>query len=164
MDPPLRPLCLLLLPEPLERFGLRDQAEELLQAQDVVAVDPPRIPYAALAKLPLGLAQGMAGRVARRLVKTLRRNGDRPRVLVIFHPVQVLHAHAVLHLVPGCELWYGRMEPSEADAQAGSHYRQRLDELDEVARRLATRTFVPSEELARLDAAVPPAQAGGAAP
>jgi hypothetical protein len=41
------PLCVLLLPRPLERFILRDQAEDLLRAEGVVAVDPPRVGWRA---------------------------------------------------------------------------------------------------------------------
>ena len=46
---PARPRrsALLLLPRPLERFILRDQAQDLLRAAGVVAVDPPRVPYGA---------------------------------------------------------------------------------------------------------------------
>src|SRR3954463_7824199 len=82
----LRPLCLLLLPRPLEGFILRDQAQDLLRAEGVVAVDPPRIPYGALAPVPHAVGDAMANRVARRLLKVLRRNGDRPKVIVIFPP------------------------------------------------------------------------------
>ena len=93
----LRPLCLLLLPRPLEGFILRDQAEDLLRAEGVVAVDPPRVPYGALgAPAPGRSATSLANGVAKRLIKALRRNGDRPKVIVIFHPVQVLLARAIL--------------------------------------------------------------------
>src|ERR687887_613164 len=146
----LRPLCLLLLPRELDRFILRDQAEDLLRAEQVVAVDPPRIPYGALARLPHGLAERMAGTVAKRLVKALRRNGDRPRVVVIFHPVQVLLARAILERVPDCELWYGRWDRYEHAYDAGPHMRERLTQLHEAAGELSSLTFVASEELARL--------------
>ena len=46
-------LCVLLLPRELERFILRDQAEDLLRAPNVVAVDPPRVPYGAFGRLYL---------------------------------------------------------------------------------------------------------------
>ena len=68
------PICVLLLPAPLERFILRDQADDLLRADGVVAVDPPRMPYGAFARMPRG-----ARRRARRApgaggcVRTLRR-------------------------------------------------------------------------------------------
>src|SRR3954469_8225624 len=80
----LRPLCLLLLPRPLEGFILRDQAEDLLRAEGVVAVDPPRVPYGATARLPHVVGDVLANGTAKRLIKALRRNGDRPKAIVIF--------------------------------------------------------------------------------
>ena len=124
----LRPLCLLLLPRPLEGFILRDQAQDLLRADGVVAVDPPRIPYGAQARLPHVLGEVLANGVAKRLVKALRRNGDRPQVIVIFHPVQALLARAILARVPDCELWYGRWDRYEHAYDAGPHLRERLGE------------------------------------
>src|SRR3979409_984459 len=99
-DEHLRPLCLLLLPRHLEGFILREQAQDLLRAQQVVAVDPPRVPYGALARLPPGLGERMADTVARRLVRALARNGDRPRVVGDFHPVQGALAPAVPQRTP----------------------------------------------------------------
>ena len=43
-----RPLCLLLLPAPLERCAVRERAEDLLTAPGVAAVDPPRISWAGV--------------------------------------------------------------------------------------------------------------------
>jgi hypothetical protein len=151
MPAELRPLCLLLLPRPLDGFILRDQAEDLLRADGVVAVDPPRVPYGALARLPHVLGELLANGVARRLVRVLRRNGDRPKVIVIFHPVQVLLARAILARVDDCELWYGRWDRYEHAYDAGPHMRERLTELHEAAGRLSSLTFVASEELARLE-------------
>jgi glycosyltransferase involved in cell wall biosynthesis len=147
----LRPLCLLLLPRPLEGFILRDQAEDLLRADGVVAVDPPRVPYGAVARLPHVIGEVLANGVAKRLVKALRRNGDRPKVIVIFHPVQVLLAQAVLARVPDCELWYGRWDRYEHAYDAGPHMRDRLTRLHEQAAQLSSLTFVASDELARLE-------------
>lgn len=147
----LRPLCLLLLPRPLEGFILRDQAEDLLRAEGVVAVDPPRVPYGALARLPHRVADRLARGVAKRLLKALRRNGDRPKVIVIFHPVQVLLARAILEREPDCELWYGRWDRYEHAYDAGPHLRARLAEMHEAAARLSALTFVASDELARLE-------------
>jgi hypothetical protein len=149
--PELRPLCLLLLPRPLEGFILRDQAEDLLRAEGVVAVDPPRVPYGALARLPHRVADVLAHGVARRLIKALRRNGDRPKVIVIFHPVQVLLARAILERVPDCELWYGRWDRYEHAYDAGPHLRARLAEMHEAAAQLSSLTFVASGELQRLE-------------
>jgi hypothetical protein len=148
----LRPLCLLLLPRPLEGFILRDQAEDLLRAEGVIAVEPPRVPYGALARLPHAIGEVLANGVAKRLIKALRRNGDRPKVIVIFHPVQVLLARAILARVPDCELWYGRWDRYEHAYDAGPHLRARLAELHEAAGTLSSLTFVASDELARLEA------------
>jgi hypothetical protein len=147
-----RPLCLLLLPRPLEGFILRDQAEDLLRAEGVVAVEPPRVPYGALARLPHAIGEVLANGVAKRLIKALRRNGDRPKVIVIFHPVQVLLARAILARAPDCELWYGRWDRYEHAYDAGPHLRARLTELHEAAAQLSSLTFVASDELARLEA------------
>ncbi|HEY6761033.1 MAG TPA: hypothetical protein VI318_16165 [Baekduia sp.] len=151
MPTELRPLCLLLLPRPLDGFILRDQAQDLMRAQAVVAVDPPRIPYGALARVPHALGERMANRVAKRLLKVLRRNGDRPKVIVIFHPVQVLLARAIIAREPDCELWYGRWDRYEHAYDAGPHLRERLGELHEAAARLSSLTFVASDELLRLE-------------
>jgi hypothetical protein len=147
----LRPLCLLLLPRPLEGFILRDQAEDLLRADGVVAVEPPRIPYGAVARVPHVLGEVLAGGVAKRLVRALKRNGDRPKVIVIFHPVQLLLARALIARVPDCELWYGRWDRYERAYDAGPHMRARLEELHEAAGQLSSLTFVASDELARLE-------------
>jgi hypothetical protein len=147
----LRPLALLLLPRELEGFILRDQAEDLLRADGVVAVDPPRVPYGALARLPHVVGDALAAGVAKRLVKALARNGDRPKAIVIFHPVQVLLARAILDRVPDCELWYGRWDRYEHAYDAGPHLRERLGEMHEAAAELSSLTFVASEELARLE-------------
>jgi hypothetical protein len=147
----LRPLALLLLPRELDSFILRDQAEDLLRADGVVAVDPPRVPYGAMARLPHAIADTLAGGVAKRLIKALRRNGDRPKAIVIFHPVQVLLARAILERVPDCELWYGRWDRYEHAYDAGPHLRERLTEMHEAAARLSSLTFVASDELARLE-------------
>ncbi len=69
------PLCVLLLPRELERFILRDQAEDLLRAPNVVAVDPPRLPYGAFGRMPGGVADALGARQARRLAA-----GDVPRL------------------------------------------------------------------------------------
>ncbi|MCW2995224.1 MAG: glycosyltransferase family 4 protein [Conexibacter sp.] len=147
----LRPLCLLLLPRPLEGFILRDQADDLLRAEGVVAVDPPRVPYGATARVPHVLGEVLANGTAKRLIKALRRNGDRPKVVVIFHPVQLLLARAIIARFDDCELWYGRWDRYEHAYDAGPQMRERLAELHEAAARLSSLTFVASDELARLE-------------
>ena len=54
---------------------------------------------------------------------------------MIFHPVQVLLARAVLARVDDCELWYGRWDRYEHAYDAGPHLRERLAELHEAAAR-----------------------------
>ena len=62
-----RPLCVLLLPERLEAFELRERAEDLLTAPEAVAVDPPRLSYAAARRLGEAAGDGLAGVQARRM-------------------------------------------------------------------------------------------------
>jgi hypothetical protein len=150
-DDELRPLCLLLLPRALDGFILRDQAEDLLRAPGVVAVDPPRIPYGALGRLPRTVADRIGAGQAKRLVRALRRNGDRPAAVVIFHPFQYPLARGILAFAPGCELLYGRWDRYEHAYDASPKLRDRIAELHEQAAARATLTFVASEELARLE-------------
>jgi hypothetical protein len=109
-----RPLGVLLLPTELEAFALRARAEDLLTAPGVIAVDPPRLSYAALARIGEPIADGIAGVQARRL-----RLPGFPRVLVVFHPDQYPLARAVRELHPDAELWYGpAREPANEREQA----------------------------------------------
>jgi hypothetical protein len=97
-----RPLCLLLLPAPLEAFALRDRAEDLLSAPGVAAVDPPRLSYTAAARLGESFADALAVIQARRM-----RLPGHPRALVVFHPLQYPLARALAGIHPDAELWYG---------------------------------------------------------
>jgi hypothetical protein len=146
-----RPICVLLLPTPLERFILRDQAEDLLRAEGVVAVDPPRMPYGLFARVPLGLGDSIAARQARRLTRTLRRRMGEPRVVVIFHALQYQLARALTADAPGCELWYWRWDRFERAYDASERQRARLDELHEHAAQRAAMVITVSDELARLE-------------
>jgi hypothetical protein len=141
-----RPICVLLLPRTLERFILRDQAEDLLRSERVVAVEPARVPYGALGRLPSPLRDALAAAQARRM----RLPGE-PRAVVIFHPFQYPLARALLARHPACELWYGRWDRYERALDAGERDRERLDELHEQAAARSSLTFVASEELARLE-------------
>jgi hypothetical protein len=103
-----RPLCVLLLPAPLEEFELRERAEDLLTAPGVAAVDPPRLSYSAAARLGESFADGLAMVQARRM-----RLPGHPRALVVFHPLEYPLARALTGLHPDAELWYGpRAEPA----------------------------------------------------
>jgi hypothetical protein len=145
------PLCVLLLPRELERFILRDQAEDLLRAPNVVAVDPPRVPYGAFGRMPEALADGLGARSARRLVRTLRRDRGEPRVVVIYHPLQYPLARGILAVCDGCELWYGRWDRYERAYDADPARRERLGLLHELAAARSSLTFAASGELARLE-------------
>ena len=147
----LRPLCLLMLPRQLEGFILRDQAEDLLRADGVIAVDPPRMPYGAFARMPLALGDGVAARQARRLVRTLRRKVGEPRVVVIYHALQYQLGRAVTAQAPGCELWYWRWDRFERAYDANERQRARLEELHEHAAERAAMVITVSDELARLE-------------
>jgi hypothetical protein len=59
-----RSLALLLLPRTLDEFILRDQAEDLLRAPGVVAVEAPRVRYGVLGRLPDWLGSAIALRQA----------------------------------------------------------------------------------------------------
>ena len=97
-----RPLCVLLLPQALEAFELRERAEDLLTAPGVAAVDPPRLSYRAASRLGESFADGLAVVQARRL-----RLPGYPRALVVFDPLQYPLARALVGLHPDAELWYG---------------------------------------------------------
>ena len=148
---PDRPICVLLLPSPLERFILRDQADDLLRAEGVIAVDPPRVPYGLFARVPLGIGDGIAARQARRLVRALRRRAGEPRVVVIFHALQYQLGRAVTAAVPGAELWYWRWDRYERAYDASEKQRARLEDLHEHAAERAAMVITVSDELARLE-------------
>jgi hypothetical protein len=143
-----RPLCVLLLPAPLERFILRDQAEDLLRAPSVVAAGPGRVPPGAYGRLPRVLADRLAALRAQRLLRSLR---GTPRVVVIFHALQEPVARAIVDAVPGCELWYWRWDRYERAYDASPRLRARLEALHEAAAARAALVPAVSDELVRLE-------------
>ncbi|MEA2189424.1 MAG: hypothetical protein QOK16_4435 [Solirubrobacteraceae bacterium] len=142
------PRALLLLPRPLEGFILADQARDLLRAPGVVAADPPRVPYGAVARLPEPLRGRLAHGTAKRLLRALP--GDL-RAVAIFHPVQWPLARALLALRPQAELWYGRWDRYEVAYDASPRMRARLAALHELAASRSDLTFVVSGRLAELE-------------
>jgi len=109
-----RPLGVLLLPVALERFSLRERAEDLLSAPGIVAVDPPRLSYGAVARVSDAVADSLAAVQARRL-----RLPGFPRALIVFHPDQYPLARSLRDLHPDAELWYGPAEePADGRRQA----------------------------------------------
>ena len=156
---PPRPLCLLLLPGPLESFLLRDQAKDLLRAPGVLAVPPPMLRPGLVGRLPPVVADVVARAQARSVIHGLTQeasaDGARavvPRVVVIFHPLQYLLAAAIIAAGDGeCELWYGRWDRYEHAYDAGPRLRRRLSELHERAAAHAQITFVASDALAQIE-------------
>ena len=141
-----RPICVLLLPRTLEQFILRDQAADLLRSDGVVAVEPARVPFGVLGRLPGPARDALAAIQARRIALP-----GTPRAVAIFHPFQYPLARAILARNPGCELWYGRWDRYERAFDAGPRDLARLEELHGLAAARSNLTFVASEELARLE-------------
>ena len=146
-----QPICVLLLARELEDFILREQAEDLLRSPAVVAVDPPRVRYGAVTRLPRTLAAALASRQAKRLLKTLRSDRGEPRVVVIFHPLQLPLAQAIQADCPGCEIWYSRWDRYELAYDASPERRERLEELHEQAAEASALTFAVSDTLVNLE-------------
>jgi hypothetical protein len=146
--PEPEPRVLLLLPRELEGFILEDQARDLKRAEGVVAADPPRVRYGAIARLPRPIRDRLARGTARRLLRAL--NGDL-RAVAIFHPVQWPLARALLELRPRAELWYGRWDRYEVAYDASPKMRRLLAGLHEAAAGRSALTFVVSGKLAELE-------------
>lgn len=142
-----RPTAVLLLPRPLPGFIVRELAADLLRDPNVVGLRPPRLPYGAVTRLPRRLGRALAAAQARRL----RLPGE-PRAIVIFHPVQLPLAEALLARHPRAELWYGRWDRYERAYDAGPRLRRRLERLHEGAAERAALTFAVSDRLAELEA------------
>lgn len=139
-------VALLLLPRPLDGFILRDQVRDLLRAPGVVALDPPRLPYGAMGRLPRGLADTLGAGTARRL----KLPGD-PRAVAIFHALQYPLARGILARYPECELWYARWDRYEVAYDAPTRMRRRIAELHEQAAARAALIFTASDRLAELE-------------
>ena len=126
-----RPLCVLLLPAPLEAFALRERAEDLLTAPGVAAVDPPRLSYGTAARLGESFADGLTVVQARRM-----RLPGYPRALVVFDPLQYPLARALTGLNPDAELWYGPVAVPDGERER---------ELHDLALERAALRFEPAE-------------------
>jgi hypothetical protein len=113
-----RPLGVLLLPVELEQFAQRARADDLLTAPGVVAVDPPRLTYAGVARVSETLADAIAGLQAKRL-----RLPGFPRVLVVFDPNQYPLARALRDIHPDAELWYGPFAEPAGERENALHDR-----------------------------------------
>jgi hypothetical protein len=136
-------LCILLLPGELESLPQDDTLRDLLRADGVVAVEPPRISYGAQTRMPSELADAMATIQARRLLRVLR---EPPAVVVVSEPAQYPLARGVL-VSAGCELWY--RAPATLQ-NAATRREQRLATLDAQARERSALTFGPEDDRAPL--------------
>ena len=112
-------------PRQLERFILRDQAEDLLRAPRRRRRRPAAVPYGAYGRLPRAVGDA-ARRGSGAAAAARARAAATPRVVVIFHPLQYPLARAMVGAVPGCELWYGRWDRYECAYDAGAAMRARL--------------------------------------
>jgi hypothetical protein len=137
------PIAVLLLPRALEHFALREQAQELLRAPGVVAVEPGLVPPAAFGRLGDRRAARLARGQARRL---LRRLPGRPAAVVLFDPLGWPLARELTDRT-GAELWYGPGEDPDAGAEAPS-VRERVGRLHAEAARAAALRFAADERSA----------------
>ena len=140
------PIALLLLPRTLERFILRDQAVDLLRAPGVIALEPGRIPYGVLGRLPGLLGDLFAAGQVRRL-----KLPGRPAVAVVFHPLQLPTARALAARFPGLEIWYSRWDRYELAYDAKPKLRRRLEDLHAETALRSKLTFAVSGRLVELE-------------
>jgi hypothetical protein len=143
-----KPIALLLLPRELEEFILRDQARDLLRAPRVVAVEPARLPYGAYGRLPRFVGVTLAWLQARRLRIRLKAP---VAVVVMFHPLQLPLAEALLGRYPKAELWYSRWDRYEHAYDAPPRMRARLERLHARAAARADFMFAVSDALAEIE-------------
>jgi len=122
-----RPLCVLLLPHPLDAIPERERLDDLLTGPGVVAVDPARISYGALSRLPEALHAGVAAGQARRL-----RLPGRAAAIVLFGGLQYPLARSLLSEHPDAELWLAQ-PAGTAPEDAGPRVRARASHLLEMA-------------------------------
>lgn len=106
------PLALLLLPEPLERFAHAEHARDLLRAPRVLALEPPRVSWQRLARMPETVRLAVGVRQARRL----KLPGD-ARVVILYDALQLPLAQGLLLRHDDAQLWRAE-HVEEASAQA----------------------------------------------
>lgn len=124
------PLAVLLLPQRLEEFALAEHARDLLRAPRVLALEPPRVSWVRLARLPELLGRRTAVRQAKRL-----KLPGHARVVILYDPLQTMLALALLARYADAELWYVRT--GQASPAAEPDLEERISELAELARRRA---------------------------
>jgi hypothetical protein len=117
------PIAVLLLPGELEQFALREQAEDLMSAPGVVAVEPARVSYGAYLRLPAAVADGIAATQARRM-----KLPGVPRAIVLYDALQYPLARGLIAQHPDAELWYWQTSDEHPEATS----RRRLARLEEL--------------------------------
>lgn len=106
------PLALLLLPVALEQFEHAAHARDLLRAPRVLALEPPRLSWRRISRLPDSMALGVGVRQARRL-----RLPGTVRVIVLYDRLQLPLAQGLALRFGDAELWRAHAV-EEASAQA----------------------------------------------
>jgi hypothetical protein len=128
-------LGLLLLPASLEQFELQEHARSLLRIPRVLALEPSRF------STPRFLRDAAPMRQAKRL-----KLPGRPRLVVLYHPIQYPLARALVGRYDESEMWYLR-PPWEALVEREGYSREELLELDQLAAERATRILPVGAQL-----------------
>jgi hypothetical protein len=123
-------LAVLLLPDTLEQFALAEHARDLLRAPRIIALEPPRVSWTRLARLPAPFA----ARTSLRQAKRLKLPGT-ARVVILYDPLQTMMGLGLLARHRGAELWY--LRAGERRTEVDAKLELRIAELDELARRRA---------------------------
>jgi hypothetical protein len=121
-----QPLCVLLLPAPLEAIADRERLDDLLTGPGVVGVDPARISYRALSRLPEAIHAGVAAGQARRLGLP-----GPPRIVVLFSGLQYPLARSLLSENPASELWLA--DPPEVPADVSRRLAGKIEDFTAMA-------------------------------
>jgi hypothetical protein len=122
------PLAVLLLPSPLEGFGLEAQARDLLTIPRVIALEPSRV------RTPRFMRTAAVVRQASRL-----RLPGALRLLVLYHPAQYPLARALSAHHAEAELWYVAQDPRSLTG--GGREADELLAFDALARKRAAGTL-----------------------
>jgi hypothetical protein len=111
-DQTAAPLALLLLPVPLEQFDHAEHARDLLRAPRVVALEPPRMSWSRIARLPDTVALGVGVRQAKRL-----KLPGPVRAILLYDAQQLPLAQGLQLRNRGAQVWRS-IDVPEATAQA----------------------------------------------
>jgi hypothetical protein len=104
----------------------RERLDDLLTGPGVVAVDPARISYRALSRLPEALHTGIAAGQARRLGLP-----GPPRAVVLFDALQYPLARSLLSENPASELWLA--DPPEVPGDISARLAGKIEDFTTMA-------------------------------